>query len=97
MNKDPFEIMKNLDTLDPDSYSNLTGPISGIYVLFLNIATIGFVISCIICGLKLAWTRNPTARAQVKSDLAWKAVLTLIIFSYTFVADVIYVFTSGLV
>lgn len=98
MTNDPFDILRNVKTLNPESYGNLTGPISGLYVLFLNITTIGFVCSCIITGIKLTFfSRNPSVRAQLKSDFSWKSVLTLIVFSFTFIIDIIFAFSTGLV
>lgn len=97
MDKDPFEILSDFSILDHETHSNLTGPISSFYLLFLDIATIGFIFSLIISGIQLLFIKNPTIKAQIKADLGFKSVLTIIIFSFTFFVNIIYMVSVDII
>ena len=81
MEKDPFEILKNVTTAG--SSNEFNNALSGIYVLALTIATIGIVLSIIICGIKLVSFKNGGARDEAKKELFWKVLLGILIFSFT--------------
>ena len=91
---DPLDMLKNPDSYFGSRSSDLSSSLSGIYSVFLTIGTIGILISIIICGIKLASSKNPNSREEVKHELFWKIALGVLLFAFTGILGLIYAFTK---
>lgn len=91
MDADPFNILKNIKTIGNSGVEGkVAGTFSGIYIVFLNIFTIGLACSFIICGLNLMFTTNANGRSEAKKELLWKGVIAIVAFAFTFFVDIFY-------
>ena len=84
----PFSILRNGVGSEAELQKLNSGQAS-IYNFFMVLAVIGLVCSFLWCGARLALTKNPQARQEVKESIAWKVLLSIIIFSSVFFLNLI--------
>lgn len=75
----------------------VNGIISDAFMFFYYLSIIGILISIICCGIKLGYTKNPSAREEVKKELLWKAVLAVVMFGFTFFAGIAYGISKSII
>ena len=98
MNADPFSILKNIKTIGTNGVEGkIAGTFSGLYIVFLNLFTIGLACSFVMCGLNLAFTTNPNGRSEVKKELFWKGLIAMVAFAFTFFVDLFYGISKSLI
>lgn len=58
------------------------GTMGSVYQLMQVIGVTGIVVTFILCGIKLAWSQ-PGKRADALSEMKWKVLIAVVLFSMT--------------
>lgn len=85
--QDPFKILKK-DNISENS--QLRNNAASAYKFFLVMGIIGLVVTLIISGLRLAFSKDASKKSEVKSGLGNKTVAALIFFSFVSLIGIVY-------
>ena len=80
MDKDPWSYLG--DGLKQSTDPAIQGTVGSAYKFLMTVGTLGVLVTLVIVGVKIAMA-PPAKRADAFSELFWKAVIAIILFSMT--------------
>ena len=83
------EPLDNIKVLDPgfqssDTYKLIKNMMQSWYGMCQVIGVTGFVITFILCAIKLMITRKPEQRKEIKAQIATKGLLIFLLFGFVY-------------
>ena len=84
----PFSLLQN-GVGNEEQLSKLNNSQASIYNFFMVLAVIGLACSFTWYGARLALTKNPQARQEVKESITVKFMLAIVIFASVFILNLI--------
>lgn len=83
----PFEILKDRSLSDN---ATVQATAASYYDLMIAAAVVGLVLSIMVIGIMLIWSRRAEARNERKQELAYKSILGIAIGGFLFLIRTIY-------